>query len=256
MSFLDDPKEYAPRDYERAAFGDAWCMDETEPPKRGEERLCARYGKLVYGAGILVEVYRCALPAVFYAIKTDDFTWNMGSGQHQLAAQVAKALSEDMLGVQAEENALTSVWAPPKRSEAAVEIGQGVLDWSNSERRSDRYGAVVLCDPRPDWEEYGTLDSRRLAPFAGQLGRLYAVVTQVREADHFGDPAHGIGPIDAMVGEEVFLGEGRIFTGCAWDEVVQIGLRPEDGRNYGWLAVDGLYTCHNQIVTLYLDVMP
>jgi hypothetical protein len=100
---------YIPYSHERAAFGDHW----KDPPRYeyGKPVLCAEYPK-VGGDGQAVEVHCTAMPARFYEVRAfpsldstgkfiDGFILNTGSDESVLAATIAKAISEGMLGCKA-----------------------------------------------------------------------------------------------------------------------------------------------------------
>jgi len=92
---FDDPQHYQAAPHARAAFGDGWCLEDgTAVPKTPQ--LCACYE----GGECTVEVYRTAWPASFYTIQVvggSPAALTTGSGQHELAATVAKALADGML---------------------------------------------------------------------------------------------------------------------------------------------------------------
>lgn len=91
---------------EKKTFGKHYCAE--GPFVHGEEKLIARYAKEKGGDGHDVEVYETRLPARFFrimAIETRNsvggfkpgFNLETGSGQEQLAADIALAISEGML---------------------------------------------------------------------------------------------------------------------------------------------------------------
>jgi hypothetical protein len=123
-------------------------------------------------------------------------------------------------------------------------LGEGVLNWSRSERITDRYGAIHLAATPMDGP-YATWEN---AP-AGQQGSLTAHVTETRPSGHIGDLFRGIGPSTPEVGEAVTLGTGTLFTETD-DSVPSIGVRPDDGRETDWMDPRALYRVHNQTVRL------
>lgn len=126
------------------------------------------------------------------------------------------------------------------------ELGTGVLSWNGAERRSDRYGSVMLL-PFPDSEKPICLVQVK----AGERGRLVAIVKETRQSRHTGDLFHGLFPKTPKVGQEITLGEGTLFF-----ENDGVGLQPNDGRDTQWLDMRALYNAHEQTVTLYFDKLP
>lgn len=97
---------YRTRTDEVAAFGEHWCGPESLA--HGVETLIAEYAG--EGDGHHVKVYCCAMPARFYDIRALEttnsvgeprpaFTLGTSSGMAVLTAQIAKAISEGMLGI-------------------------------------------------------------------------------------------------------------------------------------------------------------
>jgi hypothetical protein len=105
---MKDPFEsmYIPYAHEAEAFGENFSF-----PKKyvhGEDIGCALYRKEPGNDGQTVEVFCCALPARFYILKVlpgvnscDEpkagYTISTGSGQAELAAKIADAISQGML---------------------------------------------------------------------------------------------------------------------------------------------------------------
>jgi hypothetical protein len=99
---------YTPYKHEREAFGGHWCGPESY--QHMEDVLCASYKADEGSDGQDVDVYCCAMPARFYKIVAKPGTnsvgdpvpgWEFGTGSSasQLAADIAKAASEGMLGL-------------------------------------------------------------------------------------------------------------------------------------------------------------
>ena len=98
---------YKPYLAELEAFGDYWCGPESY--EHGEEVLVARYESSDEDDGQTVQVFCTPLPACFYtlhvlkgvnSIREPQTPWkvSLGSGQAQLAADIAEAVSTGMLG--------------------------------------------------------------------------------------------------------------------------------------------------------------
>jgi hypothetical protein len=133
-----------------------------------------------------------------------------------------------------------------------VVVGEGRLTWAGSERRSDRYGAVVLMhDGDSLIRSSGYVQPDR--SLAGRRGSLVAEVLEVRGSTHIGDLFRGLSPSIPEVGERITLGAGTAFVEKAWDDVEAIGLRPDDGRGEDWLDPKALYRAHEQTVRLIFE---
>jgi len=126
------------------------------------------------------------------------------------------------------------------------ELGTGVLIWNVAERRSDRYGSVMLLSS-PDSEQPIPLVQVK----AGKRGRLVAIVKKTRRSRHIGDLFHGVFPKTPKMGQKITLGEGMLFF-----ENNEVGLQPDDGRDTQWLDMRALYNVHEQTVTLCFEKLP
>ncbi|MDO8425538.1 MAG: hypothetical protein Q7T01_03420 [bacterium] len=136
------------------------------------------------------------------------------------------------------------------------EIGRGILSWLLGERRSGRYGTVVLCE-----QNYAEtvrcerqLDEEVVRRLVGKRGSLVAEVLESRPSGHVGDFFHVVFPSQPEVGERVVLGVGHFFSEeseCGR----QVGVSPEDGRVDLWLDINALYRVHDQTVRLLLEVV-
>lgn len=135
------------------------------------------------------------------------------------------------------------------------QIGEGVLTWRATERRSDRYGSVYLIPegansfsrtPSPS-----LVNPAMTAKFDGRKGELIAVVTANRESTHIGDLFRGFAPSKPEIGEIINLGKGVLFTETAPEGGITVGLRPDDSRDHDWLNIKSLYRAHEQSVKLY-----
>lgn len=98
---------YTPYQHEREAFGDNWCGPNSY--QHMQDVLCASYKAEDGGDGQDVDVYCCAMPARFYTIvgkpgknscgdPAPGWEFGTGSSGSRLAADIAKAASEGMLG--------------------------------------------------------------------------------------------------------------------------------------------------------------
>lgn len=135
-------------------------------------------------------------------------------------------------------------------NDTAIELGTGVLTWPGGERRTDRYGTVMLAtDP-------GTLTTEPAgyinppAPPTGRRGTLVAEILGTRRSDHIGDIFRGIFPETPEVGERIELGTGTFFTEPTDFGAVLMGLRPDVPRDSDWLNPKALYRAHEQTVRL------
>jgi hypothetical protein len=127
-----------------------------------------------------------------------------------------------------------------------IMLGEGRLCWGADERRTDRYGAVVLEELGGYWTPDPAV--------AGRHGTLVAHVLEVRDSDHPGDIFRSLGPERPEVGEQIVLGTGTAFVESAWREVQAVGLRPDDDRDTDWLDPEKLYRAQNQTVRLELHI--
>jgi hypothetical protein len=153
----------------------------------------------------------------------------------------------DIIAAAAEETAV----ADNSVHVETIELGLGQLWWPRFERQTDRYGTVFLLTG-PDADTYVRFEG---AP-VGQLGRLVAVVVETRRSGHCGDIARSLAPTTPVVGEEITLGAGTLFTETDADLGLTnaVGLVPEDHRDSDWLDPRALYRCHNQTVRLELRI--
>lgn len=123
-------------------------------------------------------------------------------------------------------------------------LAEDELSWSRDERQTDRYGAITIqtggffARTQEDSAaglpaEYARFED---API-GKIGRLLVEVTVTHESHHIGDVDREIKPSTPEVGE--------------YDDVTSIGVKPQDGRETGWMDVPSLYRAHAQDVKLY-----
>jgi len=140
--------------------------------------------------------------------------------------------------------------------ENRVLIGTGVLSWDSDERRSDRYGTVMLLaegiDSHSIRDEAGVWLTANL-PKIGTLGRLCVRVIGVRKSTHMGDVFRGILSTTPDLAQEIYLGTGKIFYGECAGVYPTVGLEPDDGRTSDWLDPEQLYKVHEQSVELYFE---
>lgn len=106
---------YKVRDSERNLFGDNWCGESVFD--RATPMLIAKFEKPDGADGHDVEVYCSAAPSRFFTIKALDstnsvgefrkgFILETGSGMGQLTKQIAFEISQGMLGIKAESDAV------------------------------------------------------------------------------------------------------------------------------------------------------
>lgn len=135
-------------------------------------------------------------------------------------------------------------------------IGYGIFAWGGEERRSDRYGSVVLngenfnCDA----EVKSFVNAEAVSELVAKRVRLTAKVMETRQSGHIGDVFLGIRPTTPEVGEAIELGVGILGVGEAWEpSLTKILLEPEDGRQVFWMDPHLLYRLHDQTVELYAE---
>lgn len=133
-----------------------------------------------------------------------------------------------------------------------IVLGEGVLDWPNMERVSDRYGVVDLKH-EPHGDTCVIFDDVT----APTHGTLVAVVLDVLDEWAYED-RNGIGALyqRPAANEAITLGTGTLFTE-EFDSMhgdrpgrILIGVRPDDGRDERWLNPAELSRVHNQRVRL------
>lgn len=133
-------------------------------------------------------------------------------------------------------------------------LAVGVLTWCGSERRSDRYGSVMVLNPHAA-HVHDELHQPAAMPMhfcadesmVGTKGTLSAEVIEVRKSDHIGDLFRGFKPGGAVVGETLALGHGKLFKSARG---ISIGVQPSDGRGNDWLDPKLLYRAHECVVRL------
>jgi len=135
----------------------------------------------------------------------------------------------------------------------AILIGMGSLSWPRMERVSDRYGSIGVYNEDSTEKTVckgANLNVATIQNMAGNKGQLIAKIIETRKSTHIGDLFRGFFPSMPGVGEEIVLGDGRLFHAIT-DGVDTVGLLPEDGRASDWLNPENLYRAHEQTIELY-----
>lgn len=128
-------------------------------------------------------------------------------------------------------------------------LGDGILNWSPGERRSDRYGSVNL--QLLGSENHHSFEAA--IPMVGRVGSLVAeVLGPLQKSRHIGDLFRSIVPTTPQIGERIVLGEGRLWRD-PYEAVPAVGLEPEDDRDTDWLDPHQLYKVHSQVVRLSFE---
>lgn len=127
-------------------------------------------------------------------------------------------------------------------------LGEGYFNWLAYERRSDRYGSVLIGDQNGPEVEFDKSDD-------GKKGELWAEVVGTRTCVHMGDLARGIFHSPPSVGERIKLGEGTLFFEDTEDGCHAVGLKPDDGRKTDWLDPQMMHRCCQQDVRLEFHPM-
>lgn len=139
-----------------------------------------------------------------------------------------------------------------------IKIAQGILNWDGVERRSNRYGRIVVGDFNFNSDAKVTpfVDRDRLTVFEAEKVRLVCRVVEARESGHIGDLALDIVPTMPMVGEEIELGVGRLrVCTSSWDDALTaLELAPDDGRAELWIDPRLLYRLHDQTVDFLMEL--
>jgi hypothetical protein len=120
-------------------------------------------------------------------------------------------------------------------------LGTGTMSWPAAERRSDRYGCVMIVE--------GDVNEG----VDGLNGWIVAKVLETRESGHIGDLFRGIFPVAPSKGEEIHLGHGTAFyLREAAGENLCVGVRPPEPRGaVDWMNPEMLYRAHEQTVELW-----
>lgn len=126
-------------------------------------------------------------------------------------------------------------------------IGRGILNWPSKERRSDRYGLVLLAKSMDDFDAPANIVVPK--ELKGKSVQLLARILEIRRSLHMGDLARSIFPSTPKVGDEFILGTGVLFQEEC-DEFLAIGVRPKDKRRTDWMDPNMLYRCIHQTVEL------
>lgn len=134
----------------------------------------------------------------------------------------------------------------------------GIFSWPGAERRSDRYGMLLICPMNYDETAHATvtLDVPRLERMAGSRVSLRAEVVEARDSGHIGDIFRGLYPTKPDIGETHDLGTGTLrVSPSGFDESpIVFGLEPDDGRDTDWFDPRILYRLHDQTVRLTLSI--
>lgn len=133
-------------------------------------------------------------------------------------------------------------------------LATGILCWEASERRSQRYGFVFLCEKTYEGlaKASPTLNVDLLNKIEEKRVHLIAEILQARRSGHLGDAALNILPERPKNGQVFDLGIGKFVTEtCESTPLkVQFGLEPSDGRPTLWLDPRILYRLHDQTVRI------
>lgn len=136
-------------------------------------------------------------------------------------------------------------------------IAHGVFMWGADERRSDRYGAFLLCPAtfRNEIVAKPTFDRELAKDLKGKRVRIKVKVVKSRESGHAGDLHLGIKPSRPEKGEEIDLGVGTFDSETvSWEPLCPtILLRPGDDRDRFWLDPRKLYRLHDQTVDVFVE---
>jgi hypothetical protein len=142
----------------------------------------------------------------------------------------------------------------PQEGTPPIVLGEGILSWPGSERRSDRYGLCGLLDsgefiiPLPDCT-------------CGKAMLVAEVVERI-QSEHIGDLFHGFRPPNVAAGEGPAVGDlvilsefGEVrFVGegsNAW-----VGVKPDSDREVFLMNPHALYAVNQWRVKLLLFPEP
>ena len=132
----------------------------------------------------------------------------------------------------------------------------GVFGWPAGERRSDRYGMIMISEAPYDGPAQDNLYSFQpndLIPLVGKKVSISARVIVTRESKHIGDMFRGIFPATPKLGQTFNLGTGKLFCDDS-DDMFRFGIEPDDGRANDWFDPKKLYKLHDQTVELTVKI--
>ncbi len=137
-----------------------------------------------------------------------------------------------------------------------MKLGYGIFAWDGTERRSRRYGSVIV-DTKPfegpDRVEV-QMDTAAITQLVGKRVRLTVEVVATRTSTHFGDAFLHIVPTTPEMGEVIELGVGTLLTiPLTWLEHPAFCLAPDDGRKEFWIDPRKLYRLHDQTVNIFAE---
>lgn len=132
---------------------------------------------------------------------------------------------------------------------------RGVFTWHGNERRTERYGGIMLMQRPPmDWADdtCGSVSLDPFRPLKGKRVRVTATVIEARKSIHVGDLFRQIFPSQPDVGEVVHLGDGVVVGfehGADYDHML---FRRKGRHQTGgdWMDPRLLYRLHDQTVDL------
>jgi hypothetical protein len=136
---------------------------------------------------------------------------------------------------------------------------RGSLSWGGEERRSDRYGGIMLCAETVNVNEGAKSKSIDLGPVRHLVGKRVKISATVLESNvscHIGDFFRGIGPSQTPVGKTVYLGTGQ-FLEITNNGDFQSIIFCRDGREHknDWISPKTLYRLHDHVVDLKITEM-
>ena len=136
-----------------------------------------------------------------------------------------------------------------------IKVAHGILGWDGFERRSDRYGSIVITDaPYAGHERTEAfMDNEALKGLVGKRVRLTCRVVAARASTHIGDIFLCVYPSTPDVGEVVDFGVGTLSIGPGYGGQPSIVLQPGDGRQTLWLDPRKLYRLHDQTVDVFVE---
>jgi len=136
-------------------------------------------------------------------------------------------------------------------------IAHGVFGWDGAERKTDRYGAILILSQGFGADAVSTaaeFDHEVASALEGKKVKLKAVVVESRTSTHAGDLFLGIKPSRPEVGEEIELGVGQLELGeVYWADGPSILLIPSDGREQFWIDPRKFYRLHDQTVDIFVE---
>lgn len=138
-----------------------------------------------------------------------------------------------------------------------IKFTSGIFMWDAGERRQQRYGYFYAdaktFDENVKVERTFSMDDA--TALVGKKVKITVKVLESRKSGHCGNQYIDIYPSQPEVGEEVTLGVGilDVRPNELTKGLRDIGLLPDDDRDFYWVDPHNLYRLHDQTVEIYAE---